>query len=228
MVKITIYKLHLKVRKIYLKPLFLALLSMACCWTLTAQETYHAVGDPGALTDQLNKRSGEISSITSRFTQEKHLEFLDETIVSKGHFWFKRESSLRWAYEEPFEYLIILHEGQFMIRDGEDVSSFDIESNAVFQEINDLIIGMVGGNVMDEDRFVIGMKESSKHYLISLEPREAELKEVISGMEVYFDKGDLMVSRIVMKENAADYTVISFSERKTNEHVSEAVFSTDY
>jgi outer membrane lipoprotein carrier protein len=216
------------VRKIYLAILFLTVLSMAFCLPLSAQEAYKAVGDPAALAEKLNARSSEISSITSIFVQEKHLEFLDETIVSKGHFWFRRENSLRWAYEEPFEYLIILHEGQFLIRDGEDVSSFDIESNAVFKEINDLIIGMVRGNVMDEERFVIGMKESSSHYLISLEPREAGMKGVISGMEVYFDKEDLMVSRIIMKENAADYTVIRFSERKTNEHISEAVFSTDY
>ena len=75
------------------------------------------VKDLKALEEKLNSNLEKINSIKSDFIQQKQLEYLDETIVSKGQFWFKKENQLRWAYDEPFEYVIILSNGKFIIKD---------------------------------------------------------------------------------------------------------------
>ncbi|MCP4311163.1 MAG: outer membrane lipoprotein carrier protein LolA [Bacteroidetes bacterium] len=194
---------------------------------LSLQDGFRQVEDPDALVERLNENSLKIETIQSTFIQKKQLEFLDETIISKGSFSFRKENSLRWAYHEPFEYVIVIHGGKFLIRDGEQVSTFDIESNPAFTQINNLIVGMVSGNISGEE-FEMEAFENSTQYLVRLLPRESTMKEVISTMEIYFDKSDLAVAEVRMEESEKDYTVITFIDKKINEPIEEAVFSTDY
>jgi outer membrane lipoprotein-sorting protein len=210
--------------------LFLSLVHLCILPGLFAQPgsaVYDPVEDPATLVQQLNLASAGIQSIQSRFIQKKQLEFLDETIVSRGQFWFRRENQLRWAYEEPFEYTIIINGGKFIIRDGESVTAYDIGSNEVFRQINDLIIGVVQGNILEQDRFEMLAFENPDHYLVKLVPREEVLRDVICGMEVYFDKKDLTVSEIIMRESETDHTVITFFDKRFNETIPDPVFSAD-
>ena len=194
---------------------------------LNPQDGFLPVENSMLLMERLNENARKILTMESAFIQKKQLEFLDETIISRGSFWFKKENNLRWAYHEPFEYEILIHGGKFQIKDGEQVSSFDIESNPAFTEINRLIVGMVSGNINNE-KFEMKAFENSTQYLVSLVPLENTMKEVISTMEIYFDKSDLAVAEVVMKENESDYTVITFIDKKINEAIEESVFSADF
>lgn len=192
------------------------------------QDELIPVEDLDELVEKLNNNAKSIMTIQSGFIQKKQLEFLDETIVSRGRFWFRKERSLRWAYEEPYTYSIIIHKGKFQIKDGEKVSAYDIESNAAFREINDLIIRMVQGNIMDQDKFDMEAFENDHHYLVKLVPLGQQMKDVISDMEIFFNKTDLTVSEIIMKESESDYTVITFVDKQINEPIPDPVFTTDY
>ena len=191
-------------------------------------DDFKPVEDPGSLVTMLNDKALTINSIQSRFIQKKQLEFLDETIVSKGRFWFRKENNLKWAYEEPYEYAIIISEGKFYTKDGDRVSVYDIESNAAFREINELIIGLVKGNILEQERFDIKAYEDNDQYLLVLVPREEQMKEVISAMDIYFQKADLTVAAITMKENETDRTEITFFDKRINEIIPDSVFTTDY
>ena len=75
-------------------------------------KSYTPVTNMKDVETKLNNASAQTSTITCDFTQEKHLEYLDETIISKGKFWFKKENRLRWEYMTPFKYLILLTNGK--------------------------------------------------------------------------------------------------------------------
>ena len=191
------------------------------------QDGYSPVEDMEHLLGRLNTNAATIESIQSHFIQKKQLEFLDETIVSKGAFWFKKENKLRWAYNEPFDYVIVINDGSFSIKDGEKVSAYDIDSNPAFAEINNLIVDMVRGNIT-EDKFEMTAFENLQYYLMKLVPRDAAMREVISSMNIYFSKSDLTVREVVMKESEKDYTVITFTDKQINEPIEDMVFSVDY
>ncbi|MDX2430053.1 MAG: outer membrane lipoprotein carrier protein LolA, partial [Bacteroides sp.] len=177
------------------------------------QDGFSPVENKEQLMLKLNKQAGTIETIQSNFIQKKQLEFLDETIISKGSFWFKKDNNLRWAYQDPFDYVIVIHQGQFSIRDGEQVSAYDIDSNPAFAEINKLIVDMVRGNITDE-RFEMVAFESNSQYLVKLVPKDETMKEAIATMEIYFSKSDLAVAEVIMKESEKDYTVITFIDKK--------------
>jgi len=188
---------------------------------------FTAIKDLKALEEQLNSNLANINSIKSDFIQQKELEYLDETIVSKGQFWFKKENQLRWAYNEPFEYVIILNKGKFIIQDESNVSVYDIDSNQAFREINNLIINLVKGSLMEYDKFEIEAFENNTQYLVKLVPIDTNMRKVISNMEVFFDKNDLTVGKIIMHESESDFTVITFTNKKLNEQIPDSIFSTD-
>jgi outer membrane lipoprotein-sorting protein len=123
--------------------------------------------------------------------------------------------------------VIVIHDGKFQILDGEQRSAYDIKSNPAFAEINNLIVNMVSGNITDE-RFEMAALENSKQYLVKLVPKDPFLKDVISTMEIYFNKSDLAVEEVVMREGEKDYTVITFIDKQINEAIEDRVFSVDY
>ena len=191
------------------------------------QDGFFPVTNREQLVKKLNENSASIETIQSTFIQKKQLEFLDETIISNGTFWFKKDNNLRWAYHEPFEYVIVIHDGTFHILDGEQLSAYDIESNPAFAEVNNLIVNMVSGNITDE-RFEMAALENSMQYLVKLVPKDPVLKNMISTMEIYFNKSDMTVEEVVMRESEKDYTVITFIDKQINEAIEDRVFSVDY
>ena len=193
-----------------------------------AEGDYKPVEDQAVLVSRLNASSAGTETIQSNFLQEKHLEFLDETILSRGRFWFRKEDRLRWSYQEPFEYEIIINGGKFLIRDGESVSTYDIDSNEAFRQINEIITGMVQGKVLEDRQFEISAFENDRSYLVKLQPGDGNIRKVISDMEIYFDKKDLTVSKIVISESEIDFTVITFIDKRFNETIPDSIFSTDF
>ena len=45
--------------------------------------------------------SSEVNTLSSDFIQEKHLSMLNNVLISKGRFYYKRNERLRWALTEP-------------------------------------------------------------------------------------------------------------------------------
>jgi outer membrane lipoprotein-sorting protein len=180
-----------------------------------------------ALKNMLQENTRDITTIVSDFIQEKHLAMLDEVLISKGRFIFKRENSLRWEYNEPIEYLIIIHKGEFMIRDENRVSRYEIESNPVFREINNIIVNMVSGRLPDEDDFKVSFYENGLQYLTELSPAKPEVGNILSTIQVYLDKKDLTVSKVKLIESSEDHTIIRFINKQLNIELQEDVFSPD-
>ncbi|HSH53158.1 MAG TPA: outer membrane lipoprotein carrier protein LolA [Bacteroidales bacterium] len=188
------------------------------CSTLSAQkETFVEISDIEQAKTGLEQLTQKISTIKSQFIQEKHLSFLTENIISKGEFYFKSPGFLRWEYFEPFEYVIVFTEKNIFIKDEENISSFDTESNKMFSEINNIMTGTIQGNLFnDSQRFAVEYFENNNQYLLKLIPKMQEMKSMLQSIHIYIDKSDLSVARIKMTESSDDYTSITFINRKLN------------
>ncbi|MEN8121054.1 MAG: outer membrane lipoprotein carrier protein LolA [Bacteroidota bacterium] len=184
-----------------------------------SQEKFYPVKSIKELEQKLNASSAKINTITSDFKQEKHLAFLNDIIITKGKFWFKKENKLRWEYTSPFKYMIVINNGKFIIKDEDKINEYDINSNKAFQEVNNLIINSVRGTLLEDDKFEITAFKNSSTYLISLIPKDSEMRKVLNKIELYFDISDLNINKVKMIENEEDYTIISFINRKLNEDI---------
>lgn len=181
------------------------------------EEKFVKVSDIEKTRTELEQLTQKLSTIKSQFIQEKHLSFLTENIISKGEFYFKNPGFLRWEYTDPFEYLIVFTDKNIFIKDEENISSFDTESNKMFSEINNIMTGTIQGNIFnDSERFSVEYFENKQQYLLKLVPKMQEMKSMLKSILIFIDKSDLSVARIKMTESSDDYTSITFINRKLN------------
>jgi len=186
---------------------------------------FKPVSDDTQFRSQLKQMAAKMLTIDSDFTQEKHLSMLEEKITSKGHFSFKKENRVRWHYLTPINYLIIINGDKITIKDETKVSSYDMKSNKIFNEINTLNVGCLQGDILEnKDDFTLNLSESEHYVKAELVPRSDKMEEFVSTIVLYFDKENFTVVRMLMTEQSEDYTLINFYNKNINKDISDETF----
>jgi outer membrane lipoprotein-sorting protein len=188
-------------------------------------QNYKPVKDTLNLKLKIESMSTAITSIDADFIQEKNLEILSEKITSKGHLMFKKENLLRWEYFTPTKYLIIINKQKVFIKDDKKTSKYDMNSNKVFKEINDIMLSCVQGTIFKLNKFKTAYFESEKNYKLELSPTVKNLKDNFKKISLFFDKNLLSVIKIEIVESSDDYTHIEFLNKKLNAPILEKNFN---
>jgi len=173
--------------------------------------------DVPGFKQKLTTVTAGINTIESDFTQEKKLSILSNTLVSKGHFCFRRENNIRWEYLLPYKYLIIISQDKIYIKEEKDQKQYDIQSNKMFQEMNRFISGCIQGDILKNDKdYKIGYFEDGRYFFVTLVPVAEKMRQMLNEIQIWFDRTDLTVARIRMMESGGDYTKIDFVNKKLN------------
>ena len=186
---------------------------------------YQPVNDIAVFKNQFSKESAKVLSITSKFTQEKTLTALTETIVSEGLFWFKRSNNVRIEYQKPFTYLLIMAGDKMLVRDDQKENRINVNSNKLFQQVNRIIVDCVQGTILSSTDFSVKVFESEAEYLLEMTPTSKALKEFFKTIVLKVEKKDYSVKSIDMNEPAGDRTTITFTDKKLNSQVADAIFT---
>ena len=196
-----------------------------------AQGAFKAVKDTVALKAKIDNMSKQTTSIESDFTQVKNISMLSEKITSKGHFWFlykvtggQKTNNLRWEYTTPYQYTIVINKDKILIKDEAKIKKYDMNSNKVFKEINDIMISCVNGTVLNSNKFKIAYFENENAYKLELIPTQKAMKESLKKINMYFDKNVTSVVKLEMQEPGDDLTTIDFSNKKLNAPIAAEKF----
>lgn len=192
----------------------LILLSIAT----TAQDK--ATGTPisvDALQEEMLTKTKDVHTISCDFVQNKHMEYLDAVITSKGILSFDKSSRLRWEYQDPFSYLITINNGKFTIDSDGNVKEYDIKTNKVFSQVSELIIKSINGTIFTDDAFVVEAFKEGDDYIIYAEPTLKEMKTVLSKIVMTIDSSDFSVNKVLMYEQEDSYTELIFTNKRFNE-----------
>lgn len=187
-------------------------------------QNFKAVKDTTALKAKIESMSKATSSIQSDFVQEKNLSLLSEKVVSKGHLVFKKDNLLRWEYVSPSKYLIVINKEKITIKDEKKTTKYDMNSNKVFKEINDIMLSCVQGTIFRSNKFKTAYFENDKFYKLELIPLDKNMKDTFKKINLFFDKSVTSVAKMEMVEANEDLTSIDFSNKKLNEPVAESIF----
>ena len=191
---------------------------------LPAQNNFRPADNPQTEIEKLEEISKNTETVKSRFVQYKQLSVLENTIESRGIFMFKKPGKVRWEYQSPYPYLILMNKGRMTVKEEGKVQEFDTESNRMFKEINDLMLSMLSGEILNNPHFDTEIKENSEQILAVLTPRKKELKQMMQSIEMYFNKNTYVITEIKIPEASGDYTRIVFKNRQNNIPLSESEF----
>jgi outer membrane lipoprotein-sorting protein len=195
------------------------------CSSIHAQIAgYNPVKDESAFRQKFNEASKLTNSIKADFVQEKDLSMLSEKIISKGSFYFKKESKVRLEYKTPFKYLMVINGSKVLVKDDAKENKFDTHSNKIFKQVNELIVNSVQGTILNSADFKVKVSENATQYYLQMTPGAKGLKEFFSGINIFIDKKDYSVSRIEMVEVSGDSTTITFNNKELNGKLDEGLF----
>lgn len=190
----------------------------------TAQD-FTVVNDIESVKEKIQAVSQNLNSLSSAFTQEKHISFLEDVHSSSGIFKYQKEDKIRWEYTAPYSYIVILKDGKLLIDDEGKKNKLDIAQNIMFKKISKMISKAMAGDVLDEQKdFDPVVEENNEYYKVTMTPQQKRIQNYLESIEVYFDKESYLVQTVVMKESEEDFTKISFDNMKLNGPVKDEDF----
>ena len=138
-----------------MKTIFALLFTTLNIISFAQTSDFRKAANPEKIIQKLNTASQKTKTIDSDFKQFKHLDILENDIESSGHFSFKASDKVRWEYLQPYKYLIVINGTQMWINDGKKIKKYDTESNKMFKEINDLMVGMLQGKILNSKKYKV-------------------------------------------------------------------------
>lgn len=204
---------------------------LTCCFALMsvfaiAQPAgFSTVANTTVLQQNLSKATNATQTITSDFNQVKHMKMLNDKVSSKGKFYFKKDNRIRIEYTSPFKYLMVMNGSSITVKDEQKTSKINMRNSKAMQSANRIMIDCMSGSVYNNKDFSVKTFEGKGQYLMQLTPVTSSMKGLFSRIDVYIDKADYSVSKLMLNENGGDYTEMNFVNKKKNQPLSDALFS---
>ncbi len=189
---------------------------------------YEMVLESSQIREKFSAASNSINSFKADMTQEKHLKMLQDKLTSKGLFYYQKENKIRIEYVTPFKYLMVINGAKIAIKDNNNkMTKIDAGNNAIFKQINSLMIDCIKGSFLANKDFSIALFQNKEYYLFQLTPVKKGLKDFFSTIQIFVFKSDYSIQKLVLKENGGDFTIIHFSNKNINLALPASLFNTN-
>jgi outer membrane lipoprotein-sorting protein len=211
-------------RKLWVLQIMLVLLTgTGNIWAQKAGFT--ALSNTSALEQAMAKRAEQTQSISSDFAQVKHMKMLNDKVQSKGKFYYKKNDKVRIEYLSPFQYLLVMNGSMISVKENGKVSKINTRNSMTMQAVNKIMMDCMRGTVFTNKDFSVKASASNTQYLLAMTPVSSTVKGLFKQIDVYINKADHQVVRLVMSENGGDYTEMSFANRVLNASIADALFT---
>lgn len=217
-------RIDMSFRKLWVLQIMLVLLTgTGNIWAQKAGFT--ALSNTSALEQAMAKRAEQTQSISSDFAQVKHMKMLNDKVQSKGKFYYKKNDKVRIEYLSPFQYLLVMNGSMISVKENGKVSKINTRNSMTMQAVNKIMMDCMRGTVFTNKDFSVKASASNTQYLLAMTPVSSTVKGLFKQIDVYINKADHQVVRLVMSENGGDYTEMSFANRVLNASIADALFT---
>ncbi|MGV6829748.1 MAG: LolA family protein [Flavobacteriales bacterium] len=187
-------------------------------------QTNMTVAEATQLKKKVKQQAAITNTISSDFTQYKHLDFLTNDMVSSGKLVFQSPDIVKWQYLKPFEYVVLFKNETIFINDQGHKSQVDIGSSDLFKQLNQLIINSVKGDLFNDDEFEITYFKVAKNSQVHFKPKDKKFANYIQEFQITFNaKGEVI--EVKMIEPTGDFSNIVFSNRIINKNLDASIFN---
>ena len=198
------------------KPFYIFLVVVVFVATVSWSQTALSKTQQDELKTTVQKQAAKTRTIQSDFEQVKHIDMLENEVTSKGMLAFVAPDNILWQYKTPNDYKVVFKEEMLFVNNEGRKEEIKLSGNRLFRSFNALIVNSIKGDMFDEDQFEIAYFMQNNNYLVQFFPKEKRLKRFIASFELLFEKTSGQVIQVKLIEPNADYTTITFSNRKTN------------
>lgn len=177
-----------------------------------------------ALVSGIEKSHKQLKTLSAQFTQEKTSSLLSEKVVQKGKLSYRSPKQLRWEYTYPKAMAVIFSNGRVLLKTSKGTIN---NPNKMLNEMGGLIISTINGSFLtDNANFKARYYKNSKtdKTLVVLTPISKKIKAYYAKMTITLDGKTNLAEKVEMHEVNGDVTKITFSNKKVNTTLSDALF----
>lgn len=187
---------------------------------------YKAVADMAAFRKELASKTSALTTIQAKFVQTKYLSVFSREMKSEGRFYWQKTDMICLDYRTPVAYEIVINGDKIKTVNAGKSSVIDTKGNPMMDQMSALITSCMTGDLskLGTD-FAVNVEESSADYRLTIVPKSKTVRAYIDKMVILLNRKDLSVNRLTMYENASDYTMYDFTDKKFNAAIPQTVFN---
>lgn len=211
-------------KRFFLIVLSTAILAVMAAWTSPATEPTPIKADH-ELVLRMKAAAKSARTIQCTLTQEKHVHYLKEPVISPGTFAYERPGKFRWELNGAQPTTILTVDGNVRVKENGKEKVLGEVDRKIYAGINDMVMKIMDGeHTLDK-----GAKPSyyieNGDLLVIIAPSSARVGKRFKQMELRFRKSNLHLYEMVTMEGDGDRTVVKFDAPMLDKPVPTEVFT---
>lgn len=185
-----------------------------------------ACQDKVKIFSEIAASASQVKTLSSDFTQEKHLSMLDKVLTSKGRFFYKRHNRLRWELNDPVVSGFTVN-GKYAARwdaQTEIPQTFNVKRVPFIKLFSDQVFSWAKADftrLQKQYRIqVLGVEPVD----LKLDPKSAREKKYLDHLRIVFATDASHVSTVEVHEPDGDFTAIRFFNTQINAALPDSLF----
>jgi hypothetical protein len=157
----------------------------------------------------LSQLTDSPATLQGEFKQEKYIEAFDTTIISSGQFEYQRDAFIRWNTLAPIENELMMSPAGVINKQGDqELIRLQTDKNPAVKVLSDIFFAVLTAEWQElADYFYANGSEQNKNWQVTLTPKNATLKQVVTQIEL---SGDELLREVLLHEHNGDITHIIF------------------
>lgn len=196
------------------------LLLLGLCLSATAQDAKPKAMDQTSIKSfqsRLQQETKRIKSIKSDFKQIKYLDVFQEKLNSKGQFYYLKDDKIRFDYQSPVAYQMIINGQQLSTISRGKKSTTHLGSNPMMKEMRSMIAASMTGNLDSfSSSYRLQYHETPSQVIVLIIPLSKSVQAYIKEISLRFNKKTLAVEQVRLLEDKNNYSEYHFSNQEYN------------
>jgi len=190
-------------------------------------QVFKEISDPSELIESYISHSENISSIKADFDQEKHTEFLEKPLLTKGLFYSDSEKRFRWEQNGAQPYVMIINDQDAFIFKNGAWETHDLERDRHLRYISELIASIINGQILRSEEYEMTFYGSELQYKVELVPKKERMKKYMSMVTLVLRRSDWLLDGLTIEDGSGNRTVLTFHDQISNAELASSLFSPD-
>ena len=183
--------------------------------------------DNGRIFSQIADSASRVKTLSSDFIQEKHLSMLENVLIAKGRFYYKRNDRLRWELNEPIISGFSVNGRKAKRWDGKSGKTqlFEVREVPFIEVFADQVFAWTKADFK-------GLQKRYRIEVLAQTPADLKLFPIFSQEKKYLDHLRIVfaadagyVNAVEVHEPDGDFTRIRFLNTRINEPLQDSLFN---
>jgi outer membrane lipoprotein carrier protein len=201
-----------------IKKILICIFLCSCIVAVNAQDD-----SADSIIEKIKQANQKCTSITSDFTQVKHLSFMNENVSSSGKFFYSKPDRLSMQYGQPAGDLMLINKDQLVMIAAGKYNKASTKTSSKARTMRNILSSCLQGDASLIDGVKLSSEETADGYLVTAQLKKKTRSGVVKVV-LNYDKSDLTLTALRMEESDGSYTLYTLYNKVLNQPVDEKVF----